>query len=99
MRANVSPRQQILILHLRNADLGSEVTAWALYDGALGPDEVQMQTGSEAAPPYESVLDAMRDGWRVFQASPMPERSAGAGTGQLANEYWLERMVETDEIG
>ncbi len=85
------------MLHLSNADLGSEVVAWAVYDGALGPDEIQMQTGSEAAPPYGSVLEAMRDGWRVFQSSPMPERRAGAETGQLANEYWLERMVEVDE--
>ena len=89
-------RQQILILHLGNSDLGSEIVAWAVHDGALQGDEIQMQTGSEDEPPYASVLDAMRDGWRVFQASPMPERSAGAGTGQLANEYWLERMVEVD---
>ena len=47
-------------------------------------------------PPYSSVLDAMRDGWRVFQASPLPERSAAAGTGQLANEYWLERIQDND---
>ena len=92
-------RQQILILHLINADLGSEVVAWAIYDGTLGQNDVQMQTGSEDSPPYSSVLDAMRDGWRVFQASPMPERSAGIGTGQLANEYWLERIVEVDESG
>ena len=72
------------------------MVAWAVYDGSLGRDGVQMQTGSEDAPPYGSVLDAMRDGWRVFQASPMPERSASLGTGQLANEYWLERMVEVD---
>lgn len=95
----MSLRQQVLILHLMNADLGSDVTAWALYDGALGPDEVQMQAGSEDTPPYGSVLDAMRDGWRVFQASAMPERSAGQGIGQLANEFWLERMVETDDSG
>ena len=90
-------RQQLLVLHLRNADLGSEIVAWAVYDGTLEKDDAQMQTGSEDVPPYTSVLDAMRDGWRVFQSSPMPERSAGSGTGQLANEYWLERLVEVDE--
>ena len=68
-----------------------------MYDGSLAEDEVQMQTGSEKVPPYSSVLDAMRDGWRVFQASPMPERSAAAGTGQLANEYWLDRIVQVNE--
>ena len=90
-------RQQIMVLHSLDADLGSEVVAWAVYDGSLAEDEVQMQTGSEQAPPYSSVLDAMRDGWRVFQASPMPERSAAAGTGQLANEYWLDRIVQVNE--
>ena len=79
--------------------MGRTLPRGRLYDGALGPDEVQMQAGSEDTPPYGSVLDAMRDGWRVFQASAMPERSAGEGIGQLANEYWLERMVETDEPG
>ena len=89
-------RQQILILHLQSGDLGSPTVAWALYDGALPADTVQMQTGSEYEPPYDSVLDAMRDGWRVFQASPQPERSAATGTGQLANEFWLERNVEVE---
>jgi hypothetical protein len=89
-------RQQILILHLQSGDLGSEAVAWALYDGALPADAVQMQTGSEYEPPYDSVLAAMRDGWRVFQASPQPERSAATGTGQLANEFWLERSVEVE---
>ena len=89
-------RQQILILHLTSGDLGSSTVAWALFDGMLGPDQVQMQTGSESDPPYTSVLDAMRAGWRVFQASPLPERSAATGTGQLANEFWLERIQPAD---
>ena len=93
------PRQQILVLHLESGDLGSSTVAWALYDGTLGPDEVQMQAGSENKPPYLSVLDAMRDGWRVFQASPLPERSTAAGTGQLANEFWLERIEQAGTSG
>ncbi len=90
-----SARQQVLILHLTSGDLASPTVAWALYDGALEADAVQMQSGSELEPPYDSVLAAMRDGWRVFQASPLPERSAATGTGQLANEFWLERIVQT----
>ena len=62
----------------------------------MAADAVQMQTGSEYEPPYDSVLAAMRDGWRVFQASPLPERSAATGTGQLANEFWLERNVNVE---
>ena len=92
-------RQQILVLHSESGDLGSSTVAWALYDGTLDPDEVQMQAGSQNEPPYTSVLDAMRDGWRVFQASPLPERSASTGTGQLANEFWLERIEHAATSG
>ena len=86
-------RQQILILHLRSGDLASATVGWALYDGTMAEDEVQMQAGDELEPPYDSVLAAMRDGWQVIQISPAPERSAETGTGQLANEYVLQRMV------
>ena len=87
-------RQQLLILHLRSADLASDTVAWALYDGALPSSHVQMQSGDQTEPPYESVLAAMRDGWRVIQLGSLPERSAAAGMGQLVNEYVLERMVD-----
>ena len=86
-------RQQILILHLRSGDLASATVGWARYDGTMAEDEVQMQAGDELEPPYSSVLAAMRDGWQVIQISPAPERSAATGTGQLANEYVLQRMV------
>ena len=55
----------------------------------MAADAEQMQTGSEYEPPYDSVLAAMRDGWRVFQASRCRNASAATGTGQLANEFWL----------
>ncbi len=87
-------RQKLLFLNLRNGDLNSEVVAWALYDGSLDADEVQMQAGSENVPPYPTAMAALRDGWRVLQASPVPERSAGQGLGGLANEYMLEKLVD-----
>ena len=54
-----SARQQVLVLHLTDGDLGSTTVAWAFYDGTLSADDVQMQAGSENEPPYSSVLDAM----------------------------------------
>ena len=56
-------RQLILYLTAKSTNLRSGVVGWVLYDPtaehepALPADE----------PPYGSVLDAVRDGWRVVQ--------------------------------
>ena len=67
-------KQKILVLYLHNPDLNSRVVAWSLYDGTGAQPDVPEKdnrygapTGSAADPPYESVVDAMRDGWRVVQ--------------------------------
>ena len=92
-------RQQILILNLASSDLASRTVAWALYDGALAADELQMQTGDSAEPPYVSVLAAMRDGWNVLQISPLPVYVPGHEheNGNLPYEYVLERKVTINE--
>jgi hypothetical protein len=89
-------RQQILILHLADPDLESRTVAWALYDGAKPKGQLQMQTGDSDTPPYESVLDAMRDGWNVLQLPSLPIFLSGHEheQGHLPNEYVLERKVE-----
>jgi hypothetical protein len=91
-------RQQILILHLSNPDLAASVVGWALYDGSVPEDALQMQAGDagEEKPPYKSVLMAMRDGWNVIQIPVMPYFVEGREheTGHLPYEYVLERKVE-----
>ena len=57
-------RQQLLVLHLHTPDLNSGVVAWALYDGT---GQKRYTTGDSEAPPYNSVVEAMQDGWRVIQ--------------------------------
>ena len=88
-------RQQILILHLGNPDLDSNTIAWALYDGAVPAEKMQMQSGDQAEPPYRSVLAAMRDGWFVMQISTLPYfvRGQEHECGHLPYEYVLERRV------
>lgn len=88
-------RQQILILHLAEPDLGSSTVAWALYDGARPAGDQQMQAGDQPEPPYASVVDAMHDGWRVLQLPQLPTYRRGAEfeTGPLPWEYVLERFV------
>ncbi len=82
-------RQQILILHANNLNLTSSVVAWALFDGTLPSDE-QMRTGDADEPPYATVVDAMRDGWRVIQ---LPQPPNELDPGYLDHEFVLERMV------
>ena len=88
-------RQQILILHLAEPDLGASTVAWALYDGTCPAGDQQMQAGDQAKPPYASVVDAMHDGWRVLQLPQLPTYPRGAEyeTGPLPWEYVLERFV------
>jgi hypothetical protein len=88
-------RQQILILHLAVPNLESRTVAWALYDSTIPKGELQMNTGDSDVPPYESVLDAMRDGWNVIQLPSMPIFLSGHEheQGHLPYEYVLERKV------
>ncbi|MDE0047111.1 MAG: hypothetical protein OXO54_07755 [Chloroflexota bacterium] len=91
-------RQQVLILHLAEPDLGAATVAWALYDGSQPAGDQQMQAGDQPEPPYASVVDAMHDGWRVLQLPQLPTYPRGAEheTGPLPWEYVLERFVSAE---
>jgi hypothetical protein len=91
-------RQQLLFLCLDHPELDSKTVAWALYDAALSREELQMGTGSEVTPPYYSVLDAMRDGWKVMQVPQIQSfhRDHGNEPAHLPYEYVLQREVEID---
>lgn len=95
MRQN---RQQLMFLCSYSPDLESAIVAWALYDGSLPKENLQMGTGSQSTPPYESVLDAMRDGWKVMQVPAIPKEVRGHENeaGYLPWEYVLQREVEID---
>ena len=57
-------RQKILVLYLHTPNLDSHVVAWSEYDGT---GKSHATTGDSDQPPYNSVLSAMKDGWRVVQ--------------------------------
>lgn len=57
-------RQKVLTLYLATSALDSQVLGWAMYDGA-GVDS--HTTGDSNEPPYETGLDALKDGWRLIQ--------------------------------
>jgi hypothetical protein len=91
-------RQKILVLYSGTPDLHSPIGAWTLYDGT---GRERHTTGDSDTPPYNSVLAAMRDGWRVIQfpqqfpAYPGMELS----TSYLRFEYILEKMEEMANDG
>lgn len=86
-------RQQLLVLWLSHSDLGSGVCAWSRYDAAGGDTG---KSGDQDAPPYDSALSAMRDGWRVVQypIAPTPASGDEFRLGFLKHEFVLERLVE-----
>jgi len=57
-------RQKVLVLYLGSSALDSSVKGWSLYDGT---DQEAYTTGDSFEPPYETGLDALKDGWRVIQ--------------------------------
>ncbi len=89
-------RQQVLVLYLQTSALDSDVIGWSEYDGT-GTD-VHM-AGDSDEPPYDSGLDALRDGWRLFQASQLQPHAPGDEfrTGYLKYEFFFEKLVESGQ--
>lgn len=92
----MSKRQHVLVLYLENSALDSRVIAWANYDGS---GLSRAMTGDSDEPPYRTGLHALRDGWRLFQASTLQQHSVGDEfrTGYLKYEFFFEKLVAVDE--
>ena len=88
-------RQKLLVLYLHTPDLNSRVGAWALFDGT---GKERHFSGDSEAPPYESVVKAMQDGWRVIQFPAQWPAYPGTEyqTSYLKYEYILEKMEAID---
>jgi hypothetical protein len=86
-------RQQLLFLCLATPNLMSQVVAWSIFDGT---GRSSPMAGDTDQPPYESVLAAMKDGWRVIQVPTLQAAAPGREheTGHLRFEYVLEKLVE-----
>jgi len=85
--------QRVLVLYLTSSALDSKVIGWAIHDGhaptAHGP-------GDNNEPPYKTGVDALADGWRLFQASPLLAAPAGQEyqTDYLKYEFFFEQLTE-----
>ena len=56
-------RQIIMYLTARSTNLRSGVVSWVTFD-SNAPHEPELPSDD---PPYETILDAVADGWRVVQ--------------------------------
>ena len=83
---NAMKRQQLLYLHTSTTGLDSEVLGMALVENGQiheGPDD-------PADWPYNSVLEAMNDGWRVVKFPEMALLLQEDKTFGLGCEFILE---------
>jgi hypothetical protein len=86
-------RQRVLVLYLSTSALDAPVIAWSRYDGT---GERRHMAGDEEAPPYATGLDALKDGWRLFQASTLAPHAPddAFALGYLKYEFWFEQLVD-----
>ena len=57
------PRQLILYLYSKSTNMRSAIASWALYDPTV-PYEPTLPSQDV---PYDSVIEAVNDGWRIVQ--------------------------------
>lgn len=93
MTESAQMRQQLLFLCLATPNLASGVVAWSQFDGT---GRTSAMAGDSDRPPYDSVLAAMKDGWRVIQVPQLSPAAAGHEhlTSFARFEYVLEKMVD-----
>ena len=96
LKPDMLRRQKVLVLYLQTSALDSGVVGWARYDGT---GETTPMAGDGDEPPYADGVAALRDGWRLIQASPLSPESPGAEfrTSYLKYEFFFEKIVDVDE--
>lgn len=82
------PKQKILYLLSRRSDMQAQIVGWQLCD----PGQEKKPALPSPDPPYASVIDAVRDGWRILQfpspqSYPFTEQNSYVGY-----EFVLERF-------
>ncbi|GAA5011594.1 hypothetical protein [Actinopolymorpha pittospori] len=85
-------RQQVLVLYLNTSALDSTVVGWSVYDGT---GESSPTTGDSDQPPYDTGVAALRDGWRLIQASQLipPYPGHEYDVSFLKHEFLFEKLV------
>jgi hypothetical protein len=88
-------RQRVMVLYLASSALDAGVVAWANYDGT---GTTRHMAGDSDEAPYRTGLAALKDGWRLIQASPLVSHHAGDEfrTDYLKYEFFFEQLVDVE---
>lgn len=88
-------RQQVLVLYLTTSALDTPVVGWSRYDGTGAQ---RPYAGDQEQPPYATGLDALKDGWRLIQASPLLAHAAGTEftNAYLKYEFLFEKLLDSE---
>lgn len=88
-----SVRQQVLVLYLASSALDASVVGWSSYDGT---DRTHPMMGDSDEPPYATGVDALKDGWRLFQAAQLLPPATGQeyDVSFLKHEFFFEKLVD-----
>ena len=86
-------RQNVLVLYLANSALDATVIAWAFYDGT---GQTRPMAGDNDVAPYKTGVEALKDGWRLIQASQILPHVQGQEheVAYLKYEFFFEQLVE-----
>jgi len=88
-------RQQVLVLYLASSALDASVVGWSTYDGT---GRTHPTMGDSDEPPYATGVDALKDGWRLFQAAQLLPPATGQeyDVSFLKHEFFFEKLVDID---
>ncbi|HJL77438.1 MAG TPA: hypothetical protein QF417_09225 [Acidimicrobiales bacterium] len=91
----MTPRQQVLYLWANGSALDSTVVAWAFHDGTDG-NAPGLPEVPDGRPPYDTGVDALRDGWRLLQSAQLIAQQTGQEhrNAYLDYEFVFERLVD-----
>ena len=86
----IPPTQMVLYLYSKSTNMRSGIASWASYD-PMEPDEPKLASQDL---PYASVIDAVKDGWRIVQF-PITKlhHFSDADNDYLGYEFILEKLV------
>ena len=84
------PRQMVLYLYSKSTSMRSAIASWALYDPTV-PYEPTLPSQDA---PYDSVIEAVNDGWRIVQF-PRAElyQFSDIDSAYLGYEFILEKST------
>lgn len=85
-----SEKQIIMYLYSKSTNPRSPIGSWSIFDATVADEPVLPSQDA----PYDSVLDAVRDGWRIVHF-PRPElyNFTDVENAYLSYEFILEKIV------